>query len=131
MVLFYGSSTIWLWHSLEQDFTNNLNLGFGGAFISSLSQNFERLFNLIALKSIVLYLRGNDLSLSPTILQIATKIKSLILKIHQKFPTTDIINISIKPSVEHAKQLEKIIEINRLIKEEYEKNPFLNQIDFF
>ena len=75
-MVFYGSSTIRLWNSLQDDFphTNTLNLGFGGAFISSLSQNFDRLFTFEAPKAIVLYLGGNDLSLGWTAEKIIEKI---------------------------------------------------------
>ncbi|MEK9603623.1 MAG: GDSL-type esterase/lipase family protein [Flavobacteriaceae bacterium] len=131
--VFYGSSTIRLWKSLQTDFPNSniLNLGFGGAFIDSLSQNFERLFRIKTPKSIVLYLGGNDLSLGWTAERIVDNIKSLILKIHQKFPNTTLVNISIKPSLERAQQMEDIVRINRLMKEYAKKLPFLNQVDFF
>ncbi len=133
LVVFYGSSTIRLWKSLEKDFpqANTLNLGFGGAFISSLSQHFERLFTFGAPKAIVLYLGGNDLSLGWTAAKIVEKIKILIEKIHRKYPTTTIVNLSIKPSLERADQMEKIMEINRQMAVLAKNTAFLEQIDFF
>ena len=133
LVVFYGSSTIRLWNSLEKDFPNlnTLNLGFGGAFIDSLSQQFDRLFTFNSPQTIVLYLGGNDLSLDWTPQRIVADIKNLISKIHQKFPNTSLINISIKPSLERAQQLDKITQINQLMKEHAEHTPFLKQIDFF
>ena len=115
MALSSSSSTIRLWKSLEKDFpqANTLNLGFGGAFISSLYQHFQRLFTFGAPKAIVLYLGGNDLSLGWTAAKIVEKIKILIEKIHRKYPTTTIVNLSIKPSLERADQMEKIMEINK------------------
>ena len=133
LVVFYGSSTIRLWNSLEEDFPhiNSLNLGFGGAFISSLSENFERLFNFKAPKVILLYLGGNDLSLGWTAKKIVEKISALIEKIHQKYPSTILVNLSIKPSLERAEQMEKIIQINTAMKASSQINPFLKQVDFF
>ena len=133
MVVFYGSSTIRLWNSLEEDFPhiNSLNLGFGGAFISSLSQHFERLFTFKAPKVIVLYLGGNDLTLGWTAAKIVENINSLIEKIHHKYPTTTLLNLSIKPSLERAIQMEKIIQINTAMDALSKNSTFLKQVDFF
>ena len=133
LVVFYGSSTIRLWRSLKKDFpgVNSLNLGFGGAYISSLSQHFDRLFTFESPKVIVLYLGGNDLSLGWTAVKIVNKIKILIEKIHCKFPTTTIINLSIKPSLERVDQMEKIIGINCAMAVFAKNTTFLKQIDFF
>lgn len=133
LVVFYGSSTIRLWNSLQDDFphTNILNLGFGGAFISSLSKNFERLFTFEAPKAIVLYLGGNDLSLGWTAEKIFKKIKILIAKIHSRYPGTTIFNLSIKPSLERSNQIEKIIQINKAIILFAEKTDFLIHVNIF
>jgi len=118
---------------MEDDFsqTNTLNLGFGGAFISSLSQHFERLFTFDSPKAIVLYLGGNDLSLGWTASKIVEKIKILITKIHQKYPVSSIINLSIKPSLERSEQLEKIVKINKAMGVLARETNFLKHIDFF
>ena len=133
LVVFYGSSTIRLWRSLKKDFpgVNTLNLGFGGAYINSLSQHFERLFTFESPKVVVLYLGGNDLSLGWAVAKIVNKIKTLIEKIHRKFPTTTIINLSIKPSLERVDQMEKILGINSEMAVFAKKTTFLKQIDFF
>ncbi len=133
LVVFYGSSTIRLWTSLEKDFpgVNSLNLGFGGAYINSLSHHFERLFTFESPKVVVLYLGGNDLSLGWAVVKIVDKIKTLIEKIHRKFPTTTIINLSIKPSFERVDQMEKILGINSAMAVLAKKTTFLKQIDFF
>ena len=132
-VVFYGSSTLRLWKSTEEDFPNAniLNLGFGGAFIDSLSEYFDRLFRDIVPKTLVLYLGGNDLSLDLSVKQIFNDIRSLILKIHRKFPEAIILNLCIKPSLERAHQLQKIATINRMMMEESQKLFYLKQIDFY
>ena len=132
-MVFYGSSTIRLWESVKEDFqhSNTLNLGFGGAFISSLSQHFERLFTFEAPKVIVLFIGGNDLTLGWTAIRIVQKIKTLIEKINRKYPSSTILNLNIKPSLERAGEIKKIKEINKAMQVWAETKTFLKQIDFF
>ena len=115
LVVFYGSSSIRLWDHLQQDFPsyNTLNLGFGGAFIHSLSTHFDHLFEGLQPKAIVLYLGGNDLSLGLSAKEIIDQIGSFVEMVHQKFPSTTIFNISIKPSFERQDILDVIQQINQ------------------
>ena len=115
LVVFYGSSTIRLWDQLQKDFPDHhtLNLGFGGAFIHSLSSNFENLFQGLHPKAIVLYLGGNDLSFSLSSKEIIDQIGLFVEMVHQKFPSTKIFNISIKPSFERQELLDVIQQINQ------------------
>ena len=133
LVVFYGSSTIRLWCQLQKDFPahNTLNLGFGGAFIHSLSTNFENLFQDLKPKAIVLYLGGNDLSLGLSAKEIINQIQAFILGIHQKFPKTKIFNISIKPSFEREKQLGAIKSINKGILCLSSNLDYLHQINLY
>lgn len=133
LVVFYGSSTIRLWKNLVDDFPNynTLNLGFGGAFIHSLDKYFDVLFSKIQPKSIVLYLGGNDLTLGYSSSKIVDEILSFIKRIHSKFPTADIYNISIKPSPERASQLDKIKMINHRLKTRTDSLEYFHQIDFY
>ena len=55
---------------------------------------------------------GNDLSLNYDANKIVEMIRSLIFRIHKKFPESKIINIGIKPSFERQKDLEVIKQIN-------------------
>ena len=133
MIVFYGSSTIRLWKTLVDNFPkhNVLNLGFGGAFIESLEKYFETLFNFSCPKAIVLYLGGNDLSLNYNANQIVEMIRSLIFRIHEKFPESKIINIGIKPSFERQKDLKVIKQINHRMREFSSNISYLNQVDLF
>ena len=117
-IIFYGSSTIRLWKSLNEDFkdVNVINLGFGGAFIDSLSKNFNLLINFLNPKAIVIYLGGNDLNLNLSPREIIFKIKKFIEKIYNKYPDTNIGYITIKPSLEREKKLSDIKKINEGVK---------------
>ena len=95
LIVFYGSSSIRLWSQLNKDFPTyeTLNLGFGGAFINSLSVHFENLFKDLNPKAIILYMGGNDLSLGLSASEIISQIQAFIEKVNRKFPSTIIFNI--------------------------------------
>ena len=133
LIVFYGSSTIRLWERLQKDFPDyhTLNLGFGGAYIDSLSNYFENLFKDLKPKAIVLYMGGNDLSLGLSAREIIDKIRIFIEMIHLKFPSTIIFNISIKPSFERHELLEVIQQINQQVLEMSMRLPYLHQIKLY
>tara|TARA_B100001027_G_C16263667_1_gene330774 strand:+ start:691 stop:2070 length:1380 start_codon:yes stop_codon:yes gene_type:complete len=133
LFVFYGSSTIRLWHHLKSDFKhlNILNLGFGGAYISSISKYFADLTAINQPKSIVLYLGGNDLTLDISDDSIIKKTQEIIIGINCKFPNAIIFNISIKPSLERINQMDSILKINKHMTNFCKKNSFVNQVDLF
>ena len=133
MVVFYGSSTIRLWKTIDEDFKkyNILNLGFGGAFIHSLRHYFESLFGFKSPKAIVLYLGGNDLNLDYSAEKITAMIREFIEIINQKFPETHLFNISIKPSLERIDKLKTIKTINQLMDKLSHEKKFLTQVNFY
>ena len=132
-IIFYGSSTIRLWKSLNEDFkdVDVINLGFGGAYIDSLSKNFNRLINFLNPKAIVIYLGGNDLNLSLSPEEIIFKIKKFVEKINKKYPNTNIGYITIKPSVERKNKLSDIKKINKGVKLIANDFPNLVYIDVY
>ena len=132
-IIFYGSSTIRLWKSLNEDFkdVDVINLGFGGAYIDSLSKNFNLLINFLNPKAIVIYLGGNDLNLSLSPEEVIFKIKKFVEKINEKYPNTDIGYITIKPSVERKNKLSDIKKINKGVKLIANDFPNLVYIDVY
>tara|TARA_B100000575_G_scaffold27705_1_gene18736 strand:+ start:1711 stop:3069 length:1359 start_codon:yes stop_codon:yes gene_type:complete len=132
-IIFYGSSTIRLWKSLNEDFkdVDLINLGFGGAYIDSLSKNFNLLIKFLNPKAIVIYLGGNDLNLSLSPEEIIFKIKKFVQKINKKYPNTNIGYITIKPSVERKNKLSDIKKINKGVKLIANNFPNLVYIDVY
>ena len=132
-IIFYGSSTIRLWKSLNEDFkdVDVINLGFGGAYIDSLSKNFNLLINFLNPTAIVIYLGGNDLNLSLSPEEIIFKIKKFVQKINKKYPNTNIGYITIKPSVERKNKLSDIKKINKGVKLIANDFPNLVYIDVY
>ena len=133
MIVFYGSSSIRLWSQLNKDFPTyeTLNLGFGGAFINSLSLHFENLFKDLNPKAIILYMGGNDLSLGLSASEIISQIQAFIKKVNRKFPSTIIFNISIKPSFERQELLGVIKKINLGVLRISKQLPYFHQIKLY
>ena len=132
-VIFYGSSTIRLWNSIKRDFPKNniINLGFGGAYVDSLSKNFKSLFKFKKPRIIIIYLGGNDLNLGIGLDLLTKKIIDFIIKINKKYPDSKIGYISIKPSLERKNKLNEIIMINDSIKKFSSNFDKLVYIDIF
>ena len=110
---------------------NVINLGFGGAYVDSLSKNFDLLINFLNPKAIVIYLGGNDLNLNLSPKEIIFKIKKFIEKIITKYPNANIGYISIKPSIERKNKLLDIKEINNGIKKISKNLPNLIYINIY
>jgi lysophospholipase L1-like esterase len=108
-----------------------LNLGFGGAFIHSLSHYFEHLFDGLAPQNIMLYLGGNDLTLGFDADRIVADITSFVQMIHNKFPETNIYNIAVKPSFERESELTEIRGINDGVQALSDKLPYLHQLGLY
>ena len=82
-------------------------------------------------KAIILYLGGNDLTLGLSAIEIVNQIRIFIQMIHQKFPSTTIFNISIKPSFERQELLEVIQQINQGMLELSMQLYYLNQVKLY
>ena len=79
----------------------------------------------------MLYLGGNDLNLGYSAEKIVEMIAEFIAIISEKFPQTLLFNISIKPSLERIDKLEKIQKINQLMYDLSQKEPLLEQVNFY
>lgn len=121
LIVFYGSSSIRLWESIEQDLAplNVLNLGFGGSSFGWCLYYYERLFKKIPRASyIIFYCGDNDLDngLSPE--HVLVKYKKLREVTRSDFPLTPISVITIKPSPSRTHLQDNIRETNRLIRKD-------------
>jgi lysophospholipase L1-like esterase len=117
-VLFMGSSSIRMWDTLAQDFSDIpvINRGFGGSFISESTLYADRIAIPYRPKIIVLCAGTNDLAYGnrkpPEVLQ---DYKDFVAKIHAALPDTRIVYISINPTVSRWNQEAEILESNHLI----------------
>ncbi|MES2463939.1 MAG: GDSL-type esterase/lipase family protein [Armatimonadota bacterium] len=117
-VLFMGSSSIRMWDTLVQDFSEIpvINRGFGGSQIFENTLYADRIAVPYKPKIIVLCAGTNDLAYgkkNPQ--QVLEDFKSFVSKIHAALPDTRIVYISINPTVSRWNQESEILESNHLI----------------
>lgn len=117
-VLFFGSSSIKLWHSLAQDFPSTvvINRGFDGSQIQHSILYADRIAIPYRPRLIVFYAGENDLASGKTPEQVLADYRLLVEKLHEQLPETGVVFISIKPSLFLAHLLADIRRTNLLVK---------------
>ncbi len=132
-LVFYGSSTIRLWDTLEADFEGcrPLNLGFGGSTLEACVYFYPRLMGALKPEKLVIYAGDNDLGdgKSPeAVFGYFVQLCRLVNKYHAGVPVTF---ISIKPSITRWDIRYKIQYTNKLISEAIEGMPGMHYIDLY
>ncbi len=122
-LVFYGSSSIRLWETLEDDFKEYmpLNIGFGGSTLAACGWFFERIFANLNPHSIVIYAGDNDLGDGRSPEEVFLFFNELVHLIQQRFGDIPLGFISIKPSVSRWEIVDKIRQTNGLIETEIKK----------
>lgn len=117
-LVFYGSSSIKLWKTLEADFEgcNPLNVGFGGSTLAACSWFFERVFANIRPYGIILYAGENDLGDGRNPEEVVLFFNAFMQFVRHRFGDIPLGFISIKASVIRWNISDKIKQTNRLIK---------------
>ena len=113
-LLFIGSSTIRLWATLAQDFPQHpvINRGFGGSQIVDATRFAPRIIFPYAPRAIYLRSGGNDLWAGKSAEQVFADFKEFVATVHAKLPDTDIIFISLSPSIARWKQADMTKDLN-------------------
>ena len=132
-VLFIGSSTVRLWKSLAQDFPEHrvINRGFGGSQIVDATHFAERVIFPYGPKKIFLRAGGNDLWSGKSPEQVFAEFKEFATKVHAKLPETEIVFISLCPSVARWKQAEKEKALNTLVQDFVRQTPRVKYIETY
>src|SRR5436190_11748470 len=132
-LLFIGSSTIRLWKTLVQDFPGHrvINRGFGGSEIVDSTHFAERV--ILPYKPRMVFLRagGNDLNAGKSPEQVFADFKEFVATIHSKLPETEIVFISLSPSIARWKQADKEKAVNAMVEEYVRKTPRLKYIETY
>ncbi|MDQ2732375.1 MAG: GDSL-type esterase/lipase family protein [Armatimonadota bacterium] len=135
-VLFMGSSSIRLWSTLAQDFSEIpvINRGFGGSLIQDSTLYVDRIAIPYKPRIIVLCAGTNDLAYgNKNPQQVLQEYKDFVTKIHLALPDTRIVYLTINPTVARWKQEPRNLEVNYLIEkftvENNSKTEKLNYID--
>lgn len=130
-IVFYGSSTIRRWASLEQDFpkVQVVNLGFGGSTLAACAWYFERLVVPARPRAVVLYAGDNDLGESRQAEEVYLFFCALADKMQRHLPGVPLSFISIKPSLARWSHIDKIRAANASIAKEITRLPNAEFID--
>ena len=132
-LLFIGSSTIRLWKTLAQDFPEHhvINRGFGGSQIVDATHFAERIIFPCEPRMIFLRAGGNDLWAGKSPEQVFAEFKEFVTKVQAKLPETEIVFISLCPSVARWQQADKEKALNSLVQEYVRQSPRVKCIETY
>jgi lysophospholipase L1-like esterase len=133
-VVFYGSSSIRLWDTLEEDFPGIpvVNAGFGGSTLTACAWFFDRLVVPLRPRSLVVYAGDNDLGDGKHSRDVVASYHALIGQVDQRLGPIPFGFVSIKPSPARHQLLEQIRQTNQHIQLALEQRPnsyFINVFD--
>ena len=100
LILFTGSSSIRFWNTLEKDMAplRVLNRGFGGAHMSHVLHNADRVIKPYAPRAIVLYVGDNDIGAGKSPAVVEADFRSLLAKVRETQPEIPVYYLTIKAS---------------------------------
>jgi lysophospholipase L1-like esterase len=132
-MLFIGSSTIRLWKTLAQDFPEHkvINRGFGGSEIEDATHFAERVIFPYAPRMILLRAGGNDLWAGKTPERVFADFKQFVEKVRARLPETEIVFISLSPSIARWKQQDKEKTANTLVEEYIRRSPRVKYLETY
>jgi lysophospholipase L1-like esterase len=130
-VVFYGSSSIRLWKSLQQDFSGYavLNCGFGGSRLTDCVRYANRLVLPRKPSAIVIYAGDNDLAGGVPPENVFQSFKQLFTIFRTYSPSIPIAFVSVKPSPARMVFLKSILRFNQLVEDFLESQPETEYID--
>jgi hypothetical protein len=122
-LVFYGSSSIRLWETLEEDFKGYIpfNAGFGGSTLAACVWYFDRIFAKLNPDLIILYAGDNDLGDGRSPQDVLYSFNELMHSVQRRFGNIPLAFISIKPSISRIEIIGKIAETNSLIQDAINK----------
>ncbi len=132
--LFYGSSSIRLWDSLADDFSDfkPVNLGFGGSTLAACTWFFERVMAGYQPERLVFYAGDNDLGDGRHPEEIFIFFQEFTQRVAQRFGSLPCYYISLKPSPSRWGQVDQYRFTNKIISAEInDHHPDWRWIDVF
>jgi lysophospholipase L1-like esterase len=117
-VLFVGSSSIRLWHTLAADFPElpTINRGFGGSEIADSVYFAEQLIGPYRPRAIVMYAGGNDLADGKSPARVRDAFSAFVTQARRWAGLVPLAYLSIKPNLSRHRQLPQIRQANALIR---------------
>jgi len=132
-ILFIGSSTVRMWKTLAQDFSQHqvINRGFGGSQIVDATHFAPRVIFPYAPKAIYLRSGGNDLWAGKSAEEVFGDFTNFVATVHAKLPASDIIYISLCPCNSRWKQAEVTKTLNGLVADFIKGKEHLRYIEIY
>jgi len=132
-LLFIGSSTVRMWKTLPQDFPKAkvINRGFGGSQIVDSTHFAERVIFPYKPSKVFLRAGGNDLWAGKSAEEVFGDFKEFVAKVHKKLPKTEIVFISLSPSIARWKQADKEKAVNTMVQDFVKRNRRLKYIETY
>lgn len=132
-LLFIGSSTIGRWKTLAQDFPEQrvINRGFGGSEIVDSTHFADRIVFRCEPRMIFLRAGGNDIFTGKSPEQVFADFKDFVAKMHSRLPQTEIVFISLSPSISRWQQAGKEKALNDMVAAYTRQAPRLKFIDTY
>lgn len=131
--LFYGSSSVRLWGSLNDDFEEfkPVNLGFGGSTLAACVWFFDRLMTPFKPQRLVIYAGDNDLGDGRQPKEVFASFQQLVGKVASRYGDIPCYFISLKPSIARWPIVDKFRLTNSLIETEIQKHNNWHYINIF
>ena len=130
-LLFVGSSTIVRWKTLQQDYPAHpiINRGFGGNEIADSTHFADRIIFPYQPRTIFLRAGGNDIHNGKTPEQVFADFKEFVATVHARLPKTEIVYISLSPSIARWDERDAGKKLNTLIADFVNRTPRLKYIE--
>lgn len=119
-IIFYGSSSLRLWDTLEEDFSDRkvTNLAFGGSTLAACVWFFERIMAGYKPKMLIVYAGDNDLGDGRNPEEIFIFFQQLVVKASLILGEIPCFFISLKPSISRWHMADQFKYTNNLIESE-------------
>ena len=131
-IVFIGASSIVRWN-LPESFPElgpqAINRGFGGSLAADSTRYADRIVIPYKPRMVVFYAGDNDVEANHTPEQIASDFAAFERKVHAALPATQIVFISIKPSIRRWPWIEQIKGANALVRQYCTTHPHLTFVD--
>jgi lysophospholipase L1-like esterase len=125
-IIFYGSSSIRMWDTLQTDFPQQkaVNLGFGGSTLAACVWFFKRVMKGYHPKALVIYAGDNDLGDGRNPEEVLIFFRQLKAEVKQRFgDELPCYFMSLKPSPSRWHMVNQFVYANSLIQKEISTEP--------
>jgi len=132
-VVFYGSSSIRMWDTLEADFPDAkvTNCGFGGSTMEACAAFFERIVAPLSPSAMVMYAGDNDLWDGNTPAFVEEQLRSLLGKLDTSFGDVPLLLLNVKPSPTRLSMRDRMEETNQRFVSVCAERPHTRVLDIF